>query len=299
VAPAPGPGTAVTVVVLVAVFAVAATGVLRLQGLPLARGVPGAAVRALLQLLAVAGLITAVLGSVPASLGLVAVMAGVATVTAARRVTRHRSGALLGVPVLIGPAALLAVLVLTGLVPWRGAALVPAAGILIGGAMTVTGQAGRLSANALRDSWDVWEQALALGLSRRTATLLVIRAPAGNALLPVLDQTRTVGVVTLPGTFVGLLLGGASPLVAAGAQLVVLVGLVLVEAVALGLTTEAVARGLIRIDPGQDRTRKDRTHQDRTHQDRDGAAAPGDAGAASTDPGPAGTAGTKTPGPGA
>ncbi|MFI6743032.1 ABC transporter permease [Nonomuraea sp. NPDC050451] len=33
--------------------------------------------------------------------------------------------------------------------------------------------------------------------------------------MPALDQTRTVGLVTLPNAFVGMLLGGASPAVAA------------------------------------------------------------------------------------
>jgi len=34
---------------------------------------------------------------------------------------------------------------------------------------------------------------------------------AALALVPGLDQTRTVGLVTLPGAFVGVLLAGASP----------------------------------------------------------------------------------------
>ena len=42
----------------------------------------------------------------------------------------------------------------------------------------------------------------------------------------------TVGLVTLPGAFVGALFGGASPLQAARFQLVVLVGLLAAESVA-------------------------------------------------------------------
>ena len=54
----------------------------------------------------------------------------------------------------------------------------------------------------------------------------------GEALVPALDQTRTTGLVTLPGAFVGALFGGASPLTAARFQLVVLVGLLAAESVA-------------------------------------------------------------------
>lgn len=65
---------------------------------------------------------------------------------------------------------------------------------------------------------------------------------AADALLPALDQTRTVGLVTLPGVFVGLLLGGATPLEAGVAQLLVLVALLAAEAMAAGLTVELLWR---------------------------------------------------------
>ncbi len=60
--------------------------------------------------------------------------------------------------------------------------------------------------------------------------------------MPVLDQTRTVGLVTLPGAFVGVLLGGGGPIQAGVTQLVVLVSLLGIEAVAVLLTVEVVAR---------------------------------------------------------
>ena len=39
----------------------------------------------------------------------------------------------------------------------------------------------------------------------------IARASAGDAIMPVTDQTRTTCLVTLPGAFVGALMGGASP----------------------------------------------------------------------------------------
>jgi putative ABC transport system permease protein len=61
-----------------------------------------------------------------------------------------------------------------------------------------------------------------------------------------MDQTRTVGLVTLPGAFVGVLLGSGDPLQAAAAQVLVLIGLLAAEGVAVVTTVELVARGLIR-----------------------------------------------------
>jgi putative ABC transport system permease protein len=71
----------------------------------------------------------------------------------------------------------------------------------------------------------------------------VLRPAAATALVPPLDQTRTVGLVTLPGAFVGVLLGGGSPLEAGAAQLLVLVGLLGTQVVAVWTVVELVARG--------------------------------------------------------
>jgi putative ABC transport system permease protein len=122
---------------------------------------------------------------------------------------------------------------------------VPIAGILIGGAMTATSLAGRRALDTLRTRHGEVEAALALGLTDREAVLLMCRPNASEALLPALDQTRTVGLVTLPGAFVGVLLGGASPVEAGAAQLLVLVGLLAVETIAVVVTIELVARRLI------------------------------------------------------
>jgi putative ABC transport system permease protein len=44
----------------------------------------------------------------------------------------------------------------------------------------------------------------------------------GAALVPTVDQTKTTGLVTLPGAFVGAVFGGLSPLDAGRFQIVVL-----------------------------------------------------------------------------
>ncbi len=50
---------------------------------------------------------------------------------------------------------------------------------------------------------------------------------------------------TLPGAFVGMLLGGATPIQAGIVQLYVLVALLAVESVAILVVLEIVARGLL------------------------------------------------------
>src|SRR5262249_14146738 len=143
----------------------------------------------------------------------------------------------------------LALLLATRVVPPRPVAVVPIAGILIGGAMTATSLAGRRALDELRTRHGEYEAALSIGLTDREAALEICRPAAGQALVPVLDQTRTVGLVTLPGAFVGVLLGGASPVRAGITQLLVLVSLLAVESVAVLVAVELVARGRIRRPP--------------------------------------------------
>ncbi|WCD83887.1 putative iron export permease protein FetB [Streptomyces xanthophaeus] len=75
----------------------------------------------------------------------------------------------------------------------------------------------------------------------RKPPLEVARGAASDALLPALDRTRTVGLVALPGAFVGMLLAGASPGLAGAVQVFVLIALLAVETLAIALTLELVA----------------------------------------------------------
>jgi len=111
--------------------------------------------------------------------------------------------------------------------------------------MTATVLSGRRSLDALRQRHGEYEAALSIGLLDRQAAMLLARGDASLALVPGLDQTRTAGLVTLPGAFVGMLLGGATPLQAAAVQLLVLVALMLVQAICIVVTLELIARKVL------------------------------------------------------
>ncbi len=237
-----GPVLAVALVLLV----VLAAAVARLGELDRSRQVVVAAVRAVVQLAGIALVLSAVVRSVLGSLALVLVMAVVASGTAARRLVRRRCGWWCALPVGAGALPVVGLLLALGVVPLEGVAIVPVAGILVGGAMSATVLAGRRGLDDLSSRRGEVEAALSLGFSPRDAGLMVARPAASEALLPGLDQTRTVGLVALPGAFVGTLLGGASPLEAGAVQVLVLVALLAVQAVAVVLTVELLARGLVR-----------------------------------------------------
>lgn len=109
--------------------------------------------------------------------------------------------------------------------------------------------------------------ALSLGMSDRDSRIEIIGPSATNALLPNLDSTRTVGLVTLPGAFVGVLLSTGSAAQAGAVQILILVALLLSQSCGVAATVELVARGVITRDPHQDvasfrRTRRSRDHHD-------------------------------------
>jgi putative ABC transport system permease protein len=228
---------------VLALLVITAAGTSWAGRLALTRATVTASVRAVVQLGAVSLIIVAVLRSAWLTAAFILVMYVVAALTAGRRATGHPSGRLAAVPIAAGVAPVLALVLATGLVPLRPVAVVPIAGILIGGAMTATGLAGRRALDDLHARWGEYEARLALGYPATEARRDVCRLPAAQALLPALDQTRTVGVVTLPGAFVGVLLGGASPVQAGAAQLLILIGLLAVETLAVTGTIELVARG--------------------------------------------------------
>jgi putative ABC transport system permease protein len=233
----PGPSLAIALIVILA-MAITASFVGRLR---LERRFATAALRAVIQLAVVSTVIAAVLVHIAWSALFALVMMGVAVATASGRIGARRAWPWVAVAIASGVIPVLIVIFASGAVPLTGAGLVPMAGIIIGGAMTATSLAGRRAFAALRDEHGTYEAALSIGLPRASAVTEVVERHLPEALVPGLDQTRTVGLVTLPGAFVGVLLGGGTPLQAGAAQILVLVGLLATQSI-----TVVVAYRLIR-----------------------------------------------------
>ncbi len=240
-----GTSSYVRLAVVVVVLTLLAALVQKVGGLQFASADLTAAARAVAQLAVVGAVIAVVLRSWWLTGLFVTMMLVVASLTSGRRLVPGGRWWVAGVGVAAGALPVGAVLLGSGLIPLQEVAVVPILGILIGGAMTATTLAGRRTLDALRQRHGEFEAALSIGLLTRDARLLVAREDAGLALVPGLDQTRTVGLVTLPGAFVGMLLGGATPLQAAAVQLVVLVGLLVVQAVSTLVTLELIARDVL------------------------------------------------------
>jgi putative ABC transport system permease protein len=188
--------------------------------------------RATVQLTVVALLLRGILTVEWTVVAFLALMATTASWTASgrlRELWHGRRAAILGV--VSGATVSLVLIFALGLVDLEVRYLVATAGIIIGNAMSAATLSGRNFLRGARQRRDEIEGWLALGATPAEAHLDIGQEAVRESLLPNLDQTRSTGLVTLPGAFVGALFGGASPAQAAQFQLVVLAG------IALSMTT--------------------------------------------------------------
>jgi putative ABC transport system permease protein len=240
-----GPALDWRLAVAVVVLVLLGVAVARAGRLPTASASVRAVARASVQLLLVAGVITVALERVWSSLLFAGVMLAVATVTAAGRVEARRAWAWIGSTLAAGVLPVLAIVFGSGAAPFEPPTIVSICGIVIGNTMTAFALSVRRAFTDVRHGYGQVEGALALGFPRSQALALTVDPDRPEALVPGLDQTRTVGLVTLPGAFVGVLLGGGSPGDAAAAQLIVLVGLLTAQTIAVVVGTRLVAQGRI------------------------------------------------------
>ena len=129
----------------------------------------------------------------------------------------------------------------TGAIEFAPRFLLAIGGITIGGVMQVATIAGRDLQSGIRAHWDEVEGWLALGATARESTLRLARRSVYTALVPSTDQTKTAGLVALPGSFVGAIFGGASPFEAARFQIVVLGALLAAGAITATLLARLIA----------------------------------------------------------
>jgi len=193
---------------MLAVLLVAAASIGRaVLGLPI-KYILLAGIRALVQLTVVAVLIAQLERSGWLAMAFLLLMLGVASWTAAKRIGGSPFW-IAALPIGAGTLPVAGLMVVTGVLPLHPLALVAVVGQLIGGSMTATNLAGRRLKQELALRHGEVEAGMALGLTLRSARSLVARPVAAEALIPALDQTRTVGTVTLPAISVATYLAEA------------------------------------------------------------------------------------------
>jgi putative ABC transport system permease protein len=205
-----------------------------------------AGVRAAAQLTVAAVVITVVVRSIWWSIAALVAMFVMAVVTTCRRVEAPGAWPWAAAAMACGILPVLAILLTTATIPIKGIALIPVVGIVLGNTMTVHTLVGRRSFAALREERGQYEACLSLGLLPHQAIDEIIARRVPEGLMPSLDQVRTSGVVTLPGAFIGVMLGGGSAVQAATAQVLVLFAIMATQSITAGVEARLIrARRLL------------------------------------------------------
>lgn len=207
-------------VALVAVGAV----VSRARGLGLEGDMAIAVVRSFAQLLAIGYVLAFVFdGHGWLSAVLLAVMVVTAAFTVGKRARRVPGARLIaGVSLGVATAATLGVLGVLGIVPVEARSVVPLGSMVLANAMA----SASLVMMTLRDDLAAGrreiEARLCLAQTAHQASLPWQRRALRSGMLPIVDNTKVVGLVALPGAMTGMILAGAEPLEAIRLQMVVM-----------------------------------------------------------------------------
>lgn len=141
---------------------------------------------------------------------------------------RHRARAVPGafgpllVALALAGATTLVLVVALGVFDAKPRFLVPVGGMVVGNSMTAAAVALNRLGDEVRASAARIEATLALGATATQAMLPILRRSLRSAMIPLIDSTKTTGIVFFPGTMVGMLLAGASPTDAVRLQLILL-----------------------------------------------------------------------------
>jgi putative ABC transport system permease protein len=183
-----------------------------------------ATVRSFAQLLAIGYVLEFVFNGNGALTPLViAVMIGTATMTSGARSKRVPGAyAVAAAAIATATAATLGILVVLRIVPASPRATIPLGSMIVSNAMNATSLVMTRLRDDLAGHRREVEARLSLAQTAREAAGPWHRAALRVGMLPIIDNTKVVGLVALPGAMTGMILAGASPFDAIRLQLVVM-----------------------------------------------------------------------------
>ncbi len=191
----------------------------------LERDIGIAVLRSFLQLTAIGFVINAIFeqDSLVFVFALIAVMVVFGAWTARGR-AKSVPGSFMPLLIALSVAAVstLALVVGLGIFEPKPRFLVPVGGMVVGNAMTAAAVSLNRLGDEVRAGAGRIEATLALGATVRQAMLPTLRRSLRSGMIPLIDSTKTTGVIFFPGTMVGMLLAGADPVDAVRLQLILL-----------------------------------------------------------------------------
>lgn len=206
-----------------------AAGISRWQQVDLERDMLIAVARAFVQLIAIGYALEFIFAQTNPlwMLLVIGVMITVAGLTAGRRAKQIPHSQFIATSAVSTSALFtLGMLIALGVFPFEPQSIIPIGGMIIGNAMVSTGLTMSRLRDDVKQSRPQIEAALALGATKKQAAQFQMRRALATGLTPIIDNTKTVGLISLPGAMTGLILAGTPPLEAVQVQIIVMYMLV-------------------------------------------------------------------------
>ena len=107
--------------------------------------------------------------------------------------------------------SILGILLLSGSLEFVPSQAIPITGMIAGNSMSAIGVSYSNLMNFFTDNYQKVQERLALGATPREASIGLIRQTIAEGLIPTIDKSKTMGLVSLPGMMTGLLFAGVTP----------------------------------------------------------------------------------------
>lgn len=145
-----------------------------------------------------------------------------AALNASKRGKEIKNGLLISFISIGGGATItLAILLLSGAIKYEAYQIVPISGMIIGNSMVALGLCYRQLTSDFKNKRQEIETKLSLGADILPSSIEIIRNSIKTGMVPTIDSTKTLGIVSLPGMMTGLILAGTPPVEAIKYQIMV------------------------------------------------------------------------------
>jgi putative ABC transport system permease protein len=160
--------------------------------------------------------------------GILFVMIVFAVYTAVKRVSIHDGVNIAFLSIFLSSFIIIGTLVLTNVLSLKANEIIPIGGMIIGNSLNAYTQTIERFKSDVKNNVDLIENLIALGLPLKEAFRFQIKNSIKAALIPILNNLQTLGIIWIPGITAGMVLAGANPIHAVFFQLVIMFSMVAV-----------------------------------------------------------------------
>ncbi|AJA49273.1 putative iron export permease protein FetB [Clostridium pasteurianum DSM 525 = ATCC 6013] len=145
-----------------------------------------------------------------------------ASYNAAKRNKGAKNGLLISfISIALGASITISILVFSGIIKYEAYQIIPIGGMIISNSMVALGLCFKQMNSAFKDKREEVQTKLSLGADILPSSIDIIRDSIKTGMMPTIDSTKTLGIVSLPGMMTGLILAGTSPVSAIKYQIIV------------------------------------------------------------------------------